>query len=579
MVSRDGISVALGKKPADLVILSGTLLDVYSGRLVPNRSLAIVGDKIVYVGEDVRAMIGPDTEVIDAGGRIMCPGYMDAHTHLGNYWNIADFLHYSIPGGTTSYVTEGESYGFAMGSAGFETFLAQTVDRPVNFFCLIPPMVTKSKAVERFFIPRDDVRRLLAQPGVIGLGEPYWQGVVFSRDERLLGLMEETVAAGRLVQGHAAGAKGGKLAAYVLTGAASCHEAISADDVLERLEMGLYAMIRHGDIRQDIEIILPLKDRIDFRRVILVTDGTNPEMLLEHGYLVDVLQKTLDLGMPLVDVVRMVTLNPAEHLGLDQLLGGLAPGRQADVLLLPNPGCMRPDIVIAKGKMVARDGAVTVDLPRRPYDPEILRTVRLSPVSAADFTVSAPADSGSMSVRTMDVQPGGLVTREGRADVPVADGKCMADPDSDLLKVVFVERAGGKGEKFVGFVRGWGLKRGAVASSVTWDCLGVTAVGADDVSLAAAINRVIELQGGSVACLGDKVLAEIPFSVGGYVSELPLPEVAARMKEFQRAAGELGSTLPYAHLTLNVLTATAIPFIKLTEDGYFRFRENDVVGL
>jgi adenine deaminase len=579
MIHADIMDVALGQRPADLVITNGVLMDVYTGRLVPERSLAAAGGRIVYIGPEAGPMIGPDTEVIEADGRVMAPGYIDAHAHLGNYWNFADFLNLAIPCGVTTYVTEVEGYGFGLGAPGLWAFLSQIEDRPVNCFGLIPPMVTRSEATKRFFITRDQARDLLAHPRIIGLGEPYWQAVVPLTDEHLRDLLEETTSAGKIVQGHAAGAKGARLAAYALAGAESCHESITPGELLERLEMGYYAMIRHGDIRQDVEIIRPLLDKVDLRRLILVTDGSNPELVRANGYLADVVQKAVDLGVPPIEAIRLVTLNPAENLGLQADVGGLAPGRRADVLLLPAADQVRPDLVMAGGKVLARQGAMVQPMTRVPYPPQVYETLRLTPITPQDLIVPAADGDGHKTVRTMDVDPGGLVTREGQATLRVQDGQCLADPDQDVLKIVFLERASGQSQKFVGFVRGWGLSGGALASSVTWDSIGVTAIGSDDVSLARAVNRVTELKGGSVACRHDQMLAEVPFPVIGYISDLPLTEVADRMEAFQQAAADLGCPLPYAHLTLNVMSATAIPFIKLTETGYYRFRENDIVGI
>ncbi len=577
MVQRELMDVALGGRPADLVITGGTLMDVYSGRLVPDRFLAAAQGRIAYVGPEVRSMIGPDTLVIEAQGRVMAPGYIDAHTHLANYWNLADFLNLAVPCGLTTFVTEIESYGFALGAAGLRAFLAQIEDFPINCLGLIPPMVTRSQAAKGLAITPAQARDLLAEPAIWGLGEPYWQAVVPLADPQVLGLIEAAASAGKTFQGHAAGARGPKLAAYALAGAGSCHEGITPGDVLERLEMGYYAMIRHGDIRQDVGIIPALQGKIDLRRLILMTDGTNPLLLEKNAYLADVVQQAVDLGVTPVEAVRLVTLNPAEYLGLERDLGGLAPGRRADVLLLPSPKRVVPDLVIAGGRVLARDGAMVEPLPRVPYPPQVYDTVRLDPITPDDLIVPAPA--GYEKIRTMEVDPGGLVTREGQAEPRVMDGRCLADPGRDLLKIVFMERVTGQGTKFIGFVRGWGLSQGALATSITWDSAGVVAVGADDVGLARAVNRVIELKGGSVACREDEVLAEVPFPVVGYISDLPLHDVAERIRAFERAAADLGCTLTNAHLTLNVMSATAIPFIKLTETGFYRFRENDVVGV
>ncbi len=570
---------ALGKHPADLVVKNGVLMDVYTGRMVPGRWVSMVDEWIVYVGPDAEYTIGPETEVIDAGGRIMCPGFIDAHTHLINFFNINDFLPYAIPCGVTTLLTETESYGFAIGAEGVKAFLEQIDSCPVKIYVLIPPMISLSPAAESLMISTEQLTELFKDPRVIGLGEPFWQGAILTRDQRVLDLMAETQRLGKSVQGHAAGAFDRKLAAYVATGVESCHEAISTEDVLNRLEMGLYAMIREGDIRRDLEIILPLKDKIDFRRLILVTDGTNPSLLMERGYLQDVVQKAVDLGVEPMEAVRMVTLNPAEHLGLDTLVGGIAPGRHGDLLLLENAKIMKPEVVISKGRVVAEKGRMTVPVPDAGYPAPLMKTVNVASISPRDLKVSKSFADESGQVRTLDIQPGGLVTREGKGVPSVSDEQLLADPDNDLLKIVFMERISGRGERFVGFVRGWGQKRGAVATTLCWDSGAIVGIGENDEDLALAINRLIEIQGGTSVIVEGNLKTEIPLRVGGFVSVLKTPEITGQLNRFRETMVSLGVIPDFAHLTLSVLTTAAIPFIRMTEKGYYRFRENDFVGL
>ncbi|MBW2353789.1 MAG: adenine deaminase [Deltaproteobacteria bacterium] len=577
--TRKLVETALGNRPADIVIKDGLLLDVYTGRLLSRRSIAISGQWIAYVGPDAEHTIGKNTEVIQARGRVLCPGYMDAHTHVAVYWDIADFLSYVVPCGVTTIFTETEAYGFVAGARGFRAFMDQVRDRPIKIFGLIPPMVCLSPAMEPLCISPEETRELLNDPWVMGLGEPFWQGVIQTREDRVPNLIQETLGAGKSVQGHAAGAFDRKLAAYSATGVQSCHEAITTDDVISRLEMGLYAMIREGDIRRDLEIILPLKDQIDLRRIILVTDGTNPGDLMTRGYLIDVVQKAMDMGFSPVEAVQMVTLNPAEHFGLDHLMGGIAPGRLADILILPEPGTVRPELVISNGRIIAEHGRTTVEMEKRPYPHHLLKTVRVNPVSPVDLAVSAENGEGAGQIRIMEIQPGGLVAREERAVPKVVDHRYVADPERDLLKIVFIERISGRGERFIGFIRGWGQKKGAVATTLCWDTGGMVAIGANDHDLASAINRVIELDGGTVLFVEGAPVVEIPLSVTGFISRLSIPELATRLAAFQKEVSSLGSTLPFAHLGLNVLTTAAIPFIRMNETGYYRFREGDVVTL
>jgi len=458
-------------------------------------------------------------------------------------------------------------------------FLDQTDPCPIKIYALVPPMISLSPAVRPLMIRPEQLPWLFEDPRVIGLGESFWQGTILTSDQRVLELIRETRKAGKSVQGHAAGAFDRKLAAYAATGVESCHEAISTQDVLNRLEVGLYAMIREGDIRRDLEIILPLKGKIDFRRVILVTDGTNPGLVIQKGYMQDVVQKAVDLGIDPMDAVRMVTLNPAEHLGLDALTGGIAPGRHGDLLLLSEPGNMTPQLVISKGRVVAQEGRMTVTIPPADYPDRLMNTVRAAPISPGDLGVPKSLADGEGMVRTLDIQPGGLVAREGRALPRVVSGRLAADPEKDLLKIFFMERISGRGEAFIGFVRGWGQKRGAVATTLCWDVGGILGIGGNDEDLAAAVNRLIEIQGGTAVFLDGELKMDIPLRAGGYVSELKMPELADRLNRFQKIMTSLGTTLDFAHLTLSVLTTPAIPFIRMTEKGYYRFRESDIVGL
>ncbi len=577
--NRNLVEVALGRKPADMIIRDGVLMDVYTGRMLPGRSVAIWDKWIAYVGPDASFTVGEDTLVMDADQRVICPGYIDSHTHVSAYWNIADFLKYAIPGGTTTLITEVENYGFALGAAGFRAFLEQVRNSPVKFYCLIPPMITTSPATRPLFITPAEVRELLRDERVIGLGESYWQGAILDPDDRVLSLIREALAAGKTVQGHAAGAYDRRLAAYAAAGALSCHEAVSEEDVLSRLELGYAVLLREGYIRRDLDIILPLKDDIDLRRVTLSTDGTSPELLIKGGYLHDVVQKAVDLGLEPVKAVQMVSINPAEHLGLSYITGGIAPGRFADILLLPQPDIMKPDLVISEGRVVAEGEKTVVSLPGTPYPEELFNTVLVNPFEEDGLAVPLSALGTAGEIRTMDIQPGGLVTREGKVKVTPINGKISPDPEQDVLKIVFIERVSGRGEKFTGFIRGWGQKRGAVATSLCWDATGIIAIGENDHDLVTAINRVIDHQGGMVLSVNGELLVDIPFRIGGYVSEEKIEDIASELTRFQKRVNELGSNLESPHLTLVTLTSAAIPFIRMSEKGYFRFRENDYVGL
>ena len=343
--------------------------------------------------------------------------------------------------------------------------------------------------------------------------------------------------------------------------------------------MGFWTFLRHGYIREDVGSLKTLIGKIDLRRCILCTDGIDPETLLKRGYFNDGIQHAIDLGVPPVEAIRMSSLNCAELFHMDHLIGGIAPGRYADILVLPSLNEIKPEMVIANGSVIFENEQVTAELRRIPYDKKIFTTVNVPLTRQEDFAVPASSCSMPGMVRTIDIQANGLVAKEGVAEVRVENGMIVADPVNDLLKLVYIDRATGRAEMFTGFVRGIGMKSGAVATTQAWDASAIIAAGTSDEDITLAVNTVIHHQGGAVIAVGGAIAVDIPFPVAGYTSTAPVEEIHAAMIDFQRKMEELGSTLRSAHLTLVTLTSAAIPFIRITEKGYFRFRENDYVGI
>ncbi len=289
-------------------------------------------------------------------------------------------------------------------------------------------MVSTSPASGHFAIQPDAIRELLQREEILGLGESYWQNAILTPDNRILELMQETVKAGKSVQGHAAGAAGRRLGAYACAGAVSCHESVSPEDILHRLEMGFWTFLRHGYIREDVGSLKTLIGKIDLRRCILCTDGIDPETLLKRGYFNDGIQHAIDLGVPPVEAIRMSSLNCAELYHMDHLIGGIAPGRYADILVLPSLNEIKPEMVIANGSVIFENEQVTAELRRIPYDKKIFTTVNVPLTRPEDFAVPAASCSMPGRVRTIDIQANGLVAKEGVAEVRVENGMIVADP-------------------------------------------------------------------------------------------------------------------------------------------------------
>jgi adenine deaminase len=560
------MDVSLGKELADRALINGTVLNVYTGEWIKSQTVLMKGEWIAYVGADPPEILGTQTSVVDAEGKAVIPGLVDGHTHLADcLYSPAEFLRSVMIGGTTTIVTESIEPYPIRGEEGIIDFLNAFRDQPIKVFGTVPPMASTSPL--SYGMPRETLRRLLKRKDVLGLGESYWQAVL-QVPETFLANFEETLLSGRKVEGHSAGAKGGILSAYVASGVSSCHEPITAEEVLERMRLGLHVMVREGSIRSDLDALVALKDAdIDHRRLILVTDGVRPVDLLERGYLEYAVQKAIDHGIDPAKAIQMATVNVADYFGLDGFIGGIAPGRQADLLILPDRETIKPEVVISKGKIIARDGKLLIPPRNHSFAPETLNSVKLPrSMNPRDFVLPVNTKDSQISVRVIN-QITDLVTKEYIATVPVVDGEIRTDASKDLLKIAAVERCFSPGKTFVGLIRGFGLQKGAVACSSAWETSDIIVVGENEADMAEAVNRIQALQGGLVLCAGGKILAEVPLPIFGLMADMPVPELAARMKGLTNHARGLGFPFADLHRTFVPLTGAAIPFLRLSEQG------------
>jgi adenine deaminase len=574
---RELIKVALGEAAADLAIVNGDVVNVYTGEIIKGASVLIKGEKIAYVGNDAGKSIGPATKVIDAAGKTLIPGLIDGHTHLDGPYSISEVLRYIIKGGTTTVITETSDIASPLGYEGVIQFLASIKNQPIKLFVTAPPLGNISPVTEEHAITVAQLRRLLRRKEVIGLGESYWGGVV-NGERRILDLIAETIKMGKKVEGHSAGATGKKLQAYIASGVSSCHEPITAEEVRERLRLGLFVLIREGEIRRELEAISKIREEnINFSRLALSTDGVGPWQLVSDGYMEFVVQKAINLGFNPIRAIQMATINPARHFGLDDVIGGIAPGRYADIVIIPDPGNIRAEYVISNGQVVARSGELIVPPRKHHYPGASQNSINLArDFNADDFAI--PVAGSQVKVRIID-QVTTLVTREEFIDMPVLDGQLKPDTSRDIIKIAAIERAYGTGKAFVGLIRGMGFKRGAIATSTVWDCGDIIAVGAEESDMALAVNRVKQLGGGLVVCAGNRILAEIALPVFGIISTQPMEAIASKLYELQQAATDLGCRLPDIRTTLATLTSPAIPFLRICESGLFNLQKNSFVDL
>jgi len=570
--------VALGEAEADLAIINGAVVNVYTGE-VEKASVLIKGERIAYVGNDAAKSIGSKTKVIDAAGKTLIPGLIDGHTHVDVLYTINELLRFAVQGGTTTIITESCTIATALGYEGIIQFLNSARRQPVKIFVTAPPMVTISPVTEENAIGVKELRRLFRYKEIIGLGEPYWADVV-GGNQRVLDLIAETIKLGGKVDGHSAGATGKKLQAYISSGVSSCHEPTNAEEVLERLKLGLFILVREGEVRRELEAVAPIKDSgIALNRLAISTDGVGPGQLVSDGYMEFLVQKAIDLGFDPVLAVQMATINVAQHFALDDVIGGIAPGRYADIVIVPDLETIKAEYVISNGRVVSQKGQVLIHPRKHRYPQSLGNSIRLpSDFSAKDFAIPVEGGRKEAKVRLMD-QVTDLLVREAFIDMPVSNGQIKADAAKDILKVAAIERSFGTGKSFVGLIRGIGLRKGAIATSSVWDCGDIMAIGADEADMARAVNRIKELGGGMVVCAGGKITAEIALPVAGEISTEPMEAIAAKLERIQRAAEGLGVKSSDIRLTISVLPTPAIPFLRICESGLFNLRENRFVEL
>jgi adenine deaminase len=419
--------------------------------------------------------------------------------------------------------------------------------------------------------------RLLEEPAVVGLGECYWPAVVEGWADLHL-LITKAEALGKRAEGHTAGARGNKLAACVAAGIGSCHEPIAPDEVAERLRLGLYTMVRDGSVRRDLSALNGVLKGISPRRLILASDTVWAHHLLERGYLDEAARQAVAAGLEPMQALQAITLTPAEHFRIESLVGGLAPGRQADLVLIPDLPRFRPSLVMARGQVVARDGRATVAIPPLILREEVFPRPRVArPLSLEHLRVPAP--SGRERVRVRVIQfTGEIVTQASVREVVIRNGALTADPEADLLKVVAMDRRG-NGQIAHGFVSGFGMRRGGLAVSTSFDVADLILLGASDADMLLAGERMMAQGGGLVVACNGAIRAEVPFPLGGITSDQPMPVLARQIEEFQGTLRDLGCVRENPFLSAQVLTFTAIPALRIRERGLWDVRGNQVVSL
>ncbi len=553
--SKHLIRVARGEAPADLLLANARIINTFNGQ-VETGHIAVSRGRIAGIGDYAAA-----AQTIDVEGRYVAPGLINSHTHVeSSMLHIAQYARAVVPRGTAAIVTDFHEITNVCGLAGARELLRVAEGLPLEVFFMVPscvPATLLESSGAR--VTAGDVQYALAWESTIGLGEVMDFPAVLQGHSGML--LKLAMARGKAIDGHAVGLRGRALNAYLAAGIASDHECTSLDEAEEKLARGMWIMIREGSSEKNLAGLLPLVTDRTFHRCLLVVDDRSCQDLLWDGDIDGVVRRAIRLGLDPVRAIQMATINAAQYFRLDGL-GAVAPGYHADLMVFSSLGDLDASLVFHRGRLVARDGEALFPVPKCGMD-HLGGTVRLGPLSAPALRI--PADRRGQPI--IEVVPGQITTFRSAARAPVRDGAVVADVKQDILKLAVVERHSASGRVGTALVKGFGLQRGALASSIAHDAHNIVAVGVDDEDLVAAVRELERRQGGLVAVAAGRVLAALPLPVAGLLSSDPLEAVVDQLAAVEAAAAGLGCALPSPFSTLSFLALPVIPQLRLTDRG------------
>jgi adenine deaminase len=561
------IKAARGEKPADLLITNARIINVFTGEIV-SESFAVSDGYIVGFGEY------DATEALDVRERFVAPGFIDSHVHIESSMACpTEFARAVLVRGTTCVAADPHEIANVMGVEGIKYMLQSAERQPMNFYftlssCVPATDMETSGAV----INAEDLNSFIGNEKIVALAEMMnYPGVIYGEPD-VLAKIQAAKHHNKPIDGHAPGLTGQDLNAYLCAGVGSDHECTTAQEAREKLNAGMHIMIRQGTGARNLQILLPIINAKTARRLMWCTDDRHPHDLLDDGHIDMIIREAIGAGLDPVMAIQMATINPAEYFRLNHL-GAIAPGRQADFVVISDLSALAIEQVYCRGIRVAENGEMRPDIDK----PTPITTKSSMNLNIDKIDLSIPADG--KRIRVIEIVPDQIITKQGIAEISLADGLAVSDPSRDLLKIAVIERHQNSGKIGKAFVQGLGIKKGAIASSVAHDSHNIIVVGTSDADMQAALKTVVEMNGGLVAVLDNKSVATLPLPIAGLMSLEPIQIIREQMDQLIKASQNLGSTLKDPYITLSFLALPVIPELKITDMGLVDVNQFAVVPL
>ena len=582
-LTRSLVDVAMGRKSADLLIRNGQWVCVQSGEIMPDIDVAMIYGHIAFVGSDARHTIGKSTKVIDAKGRYLVPGLLDAHMHVeSGMVTVTEFVRAVVPHGTTGMFIDPHEMANIFGLKGVKLMVDEAANQPIHVWVQMPSCVPSAPGLETpgASIGPIEVAEAMTWPGIIGLGEMMnFQGVIKS-DQKMLAEMAATRDANKTIGGHYASPDLGlPFHGYVAGGAEDDHEGTRIEDAVERVRQGMKPMLRYGSAWHDVasQVGAITERGIDSGRFILCTDDSHAQTLAHDGHMDRVLRHAIAQGLKPMTAIQMMTINTAAHFGLTREIGMIAPGRWGDVVLVNDLKNFKADLVIAKGQVVAEKGRLKVDLPTFKYPAWVINSVHIKKrLEARDFELRIPSSlvpingisSRGVKANVIGVIENQAPTRKLQMELTTDNFQVRPDKSKDVAKLALIQRHKGRNGITIGLVNGFGLtEKCAIASTVAHDNHNLIVVGTDESEMAIAANKLVEVGGGQVVIKNGKVIGLVELGIAGLMSRESADLVAKQAATVLAGFKSCGCKLNNPNMQLSLLALVVIPELRLSDKG------------